>query len=258
MGPISSQLPEVAQTSRLRGKVAIVTAAGQGIGRAIAERLIAEGAQVHASDLDAAKLGGIPAASVSPCDVTDTEAVARWLAPHSRIDIVIHAAGLVHQGSIEETSPEQWRCCMSVSLDSAYTVFGSAIPKMKVHGGSVVAIASVASSIKGFPQRAAYGAAKGGLIGLIKACAADYVSNGIRFNAVCPGVVETPSLRQRIADLGRSGLGEQAAEASFRARQPTGRFARPDEIASLCALLASSEGEYINGQAINVDGGITI
>lgn len=258
MGPVNTKAIELRSEPCMSGMVAIVTAAGQGIGRAIAERLIAEGAEVHASDLNVAKLGGMPAASVSACDVTDASAVARWLAPLSRIDVLVHAAGLVHQGTIEETTPEQWRRCISVSLDSAYNVFGAAIPLMKTNGGSVVTIASVASSIKGFPRRAAYGAAKGGLIGLIKACAADYVTDNIRFNAVCPGVVETPSLRERIVELGKTAGGQEAAETSFRQRQPTGRFARPEEIASLCVLLASSEGSYINGQAINIDGGITI
>ena len=196
--------------------------------------------------------------SVQAVDATDEAAVERWVAPFEQIDIVVHAAGYVHHGTVEECAIDDWRRSMSVTLDSAYFVFRHVVPRMKQKGGSVITIASVASSTKGFPKRAAYGAAKGGVIGLVKACAADYLANGIRFNAVCPGTVDTPSLRARIAALAPELGGMQAAEDYFTSRQPSGRFGTPDEIDGMCAFLASDDSRFMTGQVINVDGGITI
>ena len=243
---------------RLTGRVALVTAAGQGIGRAVAERLAAEGAAVHACDLNPDSMAKTPFASASVVDACDPQAVAAWMAPFAEIDILVHAVGFVHQGSIEETSPQDWRRSIAITLDSAYVVLGAAVPKMKAKGGSVITIASVASSIKGFPRRAAYGAAKGGVIGLTKACAADYLGQNLRFNAVCPGTVDSPSLRGRITDLAQSLGSFEAAEKVFLDRQPSGRLGTPEEIAGLCAFLASDDGRFVTGQAINIDGGITI
>lgn len=172
---------------RLSGKIAVVTAAGQGIGRAVAERFLAEGATVYATDLREDLLATLTGAEVARLDATDADAVARYFAGIGRIDALVHAVGYVHQGTIEECTPEDWRRSTAITLDSAYYVLRAAIPAMKANGGSITTIASVASSIKGFPKRAAYGAAKGGLIGLTKAVAADYLANGIRCNAVCPG-----------------------------------------------------------------------
>ncbi len=244
-------------TQRLAGKVAVVTAAGQGIGRACADRLRAEGAIVHASDLDGGLLTGFDGATAT-LDATDGPAVAAYFADFDRIDVLVHAVGYVHQGTIEECSPEDWRRSMSITLDSAYNVIAAAVPKMKAQGGSIVTIASVASSVKGLPRRVAYGAAKAGIIGLTKAVAADYVKEGLRCNAVCPGTVESPSLTQRIADLTDQFGSAEKAMAFFLSRQPSGRFGRPEEIAALVALLASDEGALINGQALSIDGGITI
>lgn len=243
---------------RLRGKVAAVTAAGQGIGRAVAERLVAEGANVHASDLDGGLLSSFGGASAAALDATDERAVRAYFDRFQQIDILVHAVGYVHQGSIEECSPADWRRSMSITLDSAYFVIGAAIPKMKTKGGSIVTIGSVASSIKGFPKRAAYGAAKGGVLGLTKSVAADYLSCGIRCNAVCPGTVETPSLRDRIDELAERMGSREAALRFFLDRQPTGRFGTPEEIANLCAFLASDEAAFVTGQLLNIDGGITI
>jgi 2-keto-3-deoxy-L-fuconate dehydrogenase len=248
------------ENGRLRGQVAIVTAAGQGIGRAIAERLIAEGATVHASDLRGELLADLNgAASTASLDATDLAATEAWVATAgSRVDTVVAAVGWVHHGNIEECSPEDWRKSCAITLDSVFHTFRAAVPRMKAHGGSAIAIASVASSIKGFPARAAYGTAKAGVIGLVKACAADYLKAGIRFNAVCPGTVDSPSLRERIAALAPEKGGLAAAEAWFLGRQPAGRFGTPEEIAGACAFLASDDARFMTGQIVCVDGGITI
>lgn len=242
----------------LSGRIAVVTAAGQGIGRAIAERLAADGAAVHASDLDPAPLATLDLAGRAALDATDLPAVARYFAGFPRIDVLVHAVGYVHQGTIEECSPEDWRRSMTITLDSAYHVLGQAIPRMKAQGGSIITIASLASSVKGFPKRAAYGAAKAGVIGLTKAVAADYLGHRIRANAICPGTVDSPSLRARIEELAaRMGSRDQAMKF-FIDRQPAGRFGTPEEIAGLAAFLASDDSAFMTGQAINIDGGITI
>jgi 2-keto-3-deoxy-L-fuconate dehydrogenase len=245
-------------TRRLSGKLALVTAAGQGIGRAVAERLAAEGAEVHASDINGAALDGLDVASLTQVDATDAAAVAAWVAPFGRIDALVHAVGYVHHGNIETTTPEDWRRSMTITLDSAFVVLKAVVPRMKAEGGSITTIASVAGSTKGFANRTAYGAAKGGVIGLTKACAADYLRDGIRCNAVCPGTVDSPSLRGRIADLAPSMGGIEAARKMFLDRQPSGRLGTPQEIAGICAYLASDDGVFMTGQVINVDGGITI
>lgn len=246
-------------TQRLAGKVAVVTAAGQGIGRAVAERLAAECAKVYATDLqDTALADFTAAAQVTKLDATDPAATRAYFAGFDQIDILVHAVGYVHQGSIEECSDEEWRRSMNVTLDSAYLVLGAAVPKMKAQGGAIITIGSVVSSIKGFPRRAAYGAAKGGVIALTKSVAADYVGCKIRANSVCPGTVHSPSLEQRISALGEQMGSRDAALKSFVDRQPLGRLGTPEEIAGLCAFLASDEGAFITGQAICADGGITI
>lgn len=247
-----------AAARRLTGKVAIVTAAGQGIGRAIAERLEAEGAEVHASDLNAGLLASLDVAGRASLDATDLGAVTQYFAGFERLDVLVHAVGFVHQGTIEDCSPADWRRSMAITLDSAYHVLGQAIPRMKAHGGSIITIASVASSVKGFPKRAAYGAAKGGVIGLTKAVAADYLGHGIRANAICPGTVDSPSLRSRIEELAEKMGSQEWALKFFIDRQPAGRFGTPEEIASLAAFLASDDSVFMTGQTVNIDGGITI
>lgn len=243
---------------RLEGRVAVITAAGQGIGRAIAERLSAEGAEVHASDINAGLLATLDVAGRTALDATDLPAVTQYFAGFQRVDVLVHAVGFVHQGTIEECTPEDWRRSMAITLDSAYHVLGQAIPRMKAHGGSIITIASVASSVKGFPRRAAYGAAKGGVIGLTKAVAADYLGQGIRANAICPGTVDSPSLRSRIEELADKMGSREGAMKFFIDRQPAGRFGTPEEIAALAAFLASDDSVFMTGQSVNIDGGITI
>jgi 2-keto-3-deoxy-L-fuconate dehydrogenase len=174
----------------LDGKIAVVTAAGQGIGRACAEALHAAGAEVHASDLRADLLSDFPGAGRAALDATDSGAVDAHFAPFARIDILVHSVGHVHQGTIEETTDEDWRRSTAITLDSAFHVIRAAVPKMARPSGSIVTIASVASSIKGFPRRAAYGAAKGGVIGLTKAIAADCLKDGATANDRSP--IPTP------------------------------------------------------------------
>lgn len=243
---------------RLSGRIAVVTAAGQGIGRAVAERFIAEGATVFATDLNDGLLSTLEGAQCAALDATDPAAVAAYFSTFERVDALVHAVGYVHQGTIEECTPDDWRRSTAITLDSAYYVLQAAVPKMKAHGGSIVTIGSVASSIKGFPKRAAYGAAKGGVIGLTKAVAADYVKNGIRCNSVCPGTVDSPSLRERIDQMAETMGDREQAYSFFIDRQPSGRFGTAEEVAGVCAFLASDDGAFVTGQAINVDGGITI
>lgn len=245
-------------TQRLAGKTAIVTAAAQGIGRAVAERLMAEGANVYASDLNGDVLSTLKGADISTLDASDNVAVSTYFEQFDRVDILVHAVGYVHHGDIEECSLEDWRRSCAITLDSAFFVLGAAIPKMKTNGGSIITIGSVASSTKGFPKRAAYGATKAGVLGLTKAVAADYLDQGIRCNSVCPGTVDSPSLRQRIGVLAEEMGSQEDAVKYFIDRQPAGRFGNPDEIAGLCAFLASDDGAFMTGQIVNIDGGITI
>jgi 2-keto-3-deoxy-L-fuconate dehydrogenase len=245
-------------SERLTGKTAIVTAAGQGIGRAVAERFRDEGAAVFASDLDDTLFGGLEGVETAKLDATDSKAIIKYFSGFERIDALVHCVGYVHQGTIEECSDDDWVRSSDITLTGTFRVLRAAIPKMRTEGGSIITIGSVASSIKGFPKRAAYSAAKGGVIGLTKSVAADYLAEKIRCNSVCPGTVDSPSLQQRINDLSEELGGREAALEFFTSRQPSGRFGTVEEMASLCTFLASDESAFITGQAINIDGGITI
>jgi 2-dehydro-3-deoxy-L-fuconate 4-dehydrogenase len=251
-------------SGRLKGKIALVTAAGQGIGRAIAEAFIAQGATVIATDLDATKLKSLKKAKVFALDVRSTakvealakEVVKQFGAP----DILANCAGYVHQGSVLECSEQDWDISFDLNVKSMHRMLRAFVPAMlKNGGGSVVNIASAVSSIRGVPNRYAYGATKAAVIGLTKATAADFIRKGLRVNAICPGTIESPSLDDRIAAVAKStGKSLKAVRSDFVGRQPIGRLGTAAEVAALALFLASDEASYITGQAHLVDGGMAL
>jgi 2-keto-3-deoxy-L-fuconate dehydrogenase len=249
---------------RLKGKLALVTAAGQGIGRAIAEACIAEGAKVIATDLDAGKLKSLKKATALPLDVRDTakvdalakDVIKKFGAPA----ILINCAGYVHQGSLLECSEQDWDFSFDLNVKSMHRMLRAFVPAMlKNGGGSIVNISSVVSSIRGVPNRYAYGATKAAVIGLTKAVAADFIRQGIRCNAICPGTIQSPSLDGRIEAVAKStGKSLKAVRSDFVDRQPIGRLGTAAEVAALALFLASDESSYITGQAHLVDGGMAL
>jgi len=251
-------------SNRLKGKLALVTAAGQGIGRAIAEAFIAEGAEVIATDLDAAKLKDLKKAKLFALDVRSSEAVnalaKKVVKEFGAPNIIANCAGYVHQGSVLDCSEEDWDFSFDLNVKSMHRMLRAFIPAMlKNGGGSIVNIASVASSVRGLPNRYVYGASKAAIIGLTKAVAADFIRKGIRANAICPGTVESPSLDERIAiNATKTGKSLKAVRQDFVDRQPIGRLGTPGEIAAGAVFLASDESSYYTGQTFQIDGGMTI
>jgi 2-keto-3-deoxy-L-fuconate dehydrogenase len=251
-------------TNRLQGKVALITAAGQGIGRAIAEAFIAESAGVVATDLAEDKLAGLKAKKCSKLDVratNDIEALAREVGGAlGPLDILVNCAGYVHHGSILDCGDRDWDFSFDLNVKSMHRMIKALLPAMlEKKRGSIINISSAVSSIRGVPNRYAYGATKAAVIGLTKAVAADFIKQGIRCNAICPGTIESPSLDERVATLAKeTNRSLDAVRADFVARQPMGRLGTPSEVAALAVFLASDEASYITGQAHLVDGGMAL
>lgn len=248
---------------RLQGKTLLITAAGQGIGRASAIACLREGAHVIATDIRADLLDALvrdaPGVQASVLDVRNGAAVEALAQALPALDGLFNCAGFVHEGSVLSCDEAAWDVSFDLNVKSMYRMARAFLPGMldKASRGATPAIlnmASMASSIKGFPQRFAYGATKAAVIGLTKAIAADFVTRGLRCNALCPGTVDTPSLRERIANAPDPVL----AEKNFIARQPMGRLATVDDIAPMVVYLLSDESRFVTGQALLVDGGVTI
>jgi len=246
--------------NRLKGKTCLVTAAGQGIGRAIAEAFVAEGAKVFATDLDAKKLEGLAGADCRKLDAMKTaevDALAKAIGP---VDVLVNCAGYVHHGSVLECSEADWDFSMDLNVKSMHRTIRAFLPGMLARGGgSIINISSIASSVGGLPNRYIYGTSKAAVIGLTKAVAADFIKKGIRANAICPGTIQSPSLNDRIATLAKStGKSEAEVRQAFVDRQPIGRLGTPQEIAAMAVYLASDEAAYTTGAIHLVDGGFSL
>jgi 2-keto-3-deoxy-L-fuconate dehydrogenase len=246
---------------RLQGKTAFVTAAAQGIGRAAALAFAAEGAQVVATDLNEVKLAEITGERIRTqrLDVTDDAAITRIAGEVGAVDILFNCAGFVHQGSVLEAKDKEWDFAFDLNVKSMFHTIRALLPGMiSKGGGSIVNISSVAGSIKGVPNRFIYGATKAAVIGLSKSVAMDFVRQNIRCNCICPGTVATPSLDERIVANAAAAGSVEAARQAFVARQAMGRLGTPEEIAGLAVYLASDEAQFVTGQAIVIDGGLTL
>lgn len=237
---------------RLTGKTAIVTAAGQGIGRATAEVFLKEGATVIATDINADSLMDFTGAITRVLDVTNIEAVKAMAAEFPKVNVLYNCAGYVHAGTILDCDEDAWNFSVSLNVTAMYRMIRAFLPAMlEQGGGSIINMSSIASSVKGIPNRFAYGTTKAAVIGLTKSVAADFVTRGIRCNAICPGTVETPSLLQRLRDTGDF----EKAYAEFTARQAMGRFGKVDELANLALYLACDDSSFTTGQTHIIDGG---
>ena len=245
-------------SARLSGKTALVTGAAQGIGRAISLAFAAEGASVIATDVNAQTLNTLPVTESifrQTLDVLDAASIQDCAGRHPEVDILVNCAGIVCNGTLLECSDDDWQRTMNVNVTSMFKMIAAFLPAMlERERGSIINIASVASSVKGAPNRFAYGTSKAAVIGLTKSVASDYIERGIRCNAICPGTVNSPSLEQRM----RAAGDYEKARADFLARQPMGRIGEPDEIAAVAILMASDEATYMTGTEIVIDGGWSI
>jgi 2-keto-3-deoxy-L-fuconate dehydrogenase len=241
-------------SGKLDGKVALITGAAAGIGRATAQLFAAEGAQVIATDRDLKGLDGL-AGETLPLDVTDTAAITALAKKVGKLDVLFNCAGFVENGTILDNDDAQWEKSFNINVYAMARMIKAFLPGMIAGGGgSIINVASVAGSIKGIPNRCIYGASKAAVIGLTKSVAADFVTKAIRCNTVCPGTVDSPSLQQRLRDTGDY----DAARKAFTARQPMGRIGTAEEIAGIVLWLASDDSRYTTGQNFIIDGGITI
>ncbi|HET9473213.1 MAG TPA: SDR family oxidoreductase [Steroidobacteraceae bacterium] len=239
-------------SERLAGKTAIVTAAASGIGRASAEAFARAGARVLAVDIDSAAVGKVTGCEGHVVDVRDAAAIAAFAQRVGAVNVLFNCAGSVPGGTILDVDPAKWDAAFELNVKSMYHMIRAFLPGMLAsRSGSIINMSSVAGSITGVPDRCAYGATKAAVIGLTKSVAADFVAQGIRCNAICPGTVDTPSLQSRLhahGDYART-------RAEFEARQPMGRFGKPEEIAALAVHLASDESSFTTGQIHVIDGG---
>lgn len=245
----------------LTGKTAFVTAAAQGIGRATALAFAAAGARVIATDINAERLAAIASPSIMTArlDVLDAAAVTEAARDAGPVDILFNCAGFVHQGTIEDATEDEWSFGFDLNCRSMFRTMKAFLPGMVERGGGVILnMASVSSNLKGVPNRFIYSATKAAVIGMTRSVAADYVTRGVRCNALCPGTVQTPSLDDRIAVNAAAAGSMDAARAAFVARQPMGRLGTPEEIAGLAVYLASDQAQFITGQAVVIDGGLTL
>jgi 2-keto-3-deoxy-L-fuconate dehydrogenase len=251
-------------SNRLSGKIVFVTAAAQGMGRSSVIAMAREGARIIATDVredllaslrdEVIAAGGL-APDIRRLDVTEPGTIETMIGSLPALDVLFNCAGFVHQGTILEASEDDWDFSFEINVRAMVRSIRAALPiMMRKRSGSIINMASVCSSIKGFPNRAVYGTTKAAVIGLTKSVAADFVASGIRCNAICPGTVDTPSLHQRMAQLG--DIAE--ARRMFTARQPMGRLANAEEIVPIVVYLASDESSFATGQTFNIDGGITI
>ena len=246
---------------RLQGKTAFVTAAAQGIGRATALAFAAEGARVIATDVNEAGLAPLAGPSIAThrLDATDPDAIIRAAAQAGPVDVLFNCAGFVHQGTILDATEAEWDFAFTLNVRSMFRTIRAFLPGMADRGGgSIINIASAASSIKGAPNRFVYGTTKAAVIGLTKSVAADFVKQGVRCNAICPGTIQTPSLDDRIAANAAAAGSLEAARTGFIARQAMGRLGTPEEIAAMAVYLASDDSQFITGQALVIDGGWTL
>lgn len=243
---------------RLQGKTVLITAAGQGIGYASALAMAAEGASVLATDVNSellSRFDGVPGIQTALLDVMDKAAIASVVSQLTRVDVLFNCAGYVHAGKVLDATDADWTFAFNLNVRSQFWMIQAVLPNMLSQGGgSIINMASVVSSVKGLPNRFVYGASKAAVIGMTKSVAADYVSQGIRCNAVCPGTVDTPSLQDRINAF------DDPVEArkQFIARQPMGRLAKAEEIAPVVVFLASDDSAFSTGNLYSVDGGMTI
>lgn len=239
-------------SGRLVGKTVLVTAAGQGIGRQTAELFATEGALVWASDIDEAALADLTGCRPLALDVCGAEEIREVRRRTGPIDVLFNCAGYVANGTVLDCTEEDWKRSFELNVTSMYRLIRAYLPDMLAQkGGSIINVSSVVGAPKGAPNRFAYGTTKAAVIGLTKSIAADFVTQGVRCNAICPGTVDTPSLHVRL----RAGGDYETAMAAFKARQPMGRLGKPDEIASLALYLASDESAFTTGQCHIIDGG---
>jgi len=247
---------------RLKGKLAFCTASGAGIGRATAIAFAREGARVVASDVNEGAFADLKAAGIAECvrlDARDTRAVEAEAQRLGPVDVLFNAAGFVHHGTVLDCSEEDWDFSFDLNVKSMHRTIKAFLPAMLAKGrGSIVNISSTVSSVRAAPNRYVYGATKAAIVGLTKAVAMDFISKGVRCNCICPGTIQSPSLDDRIAALGRQVGGTDKARAMFIARQPMGRLGTAEEMAAVAVYLASDESAFTTGQAIIADGGFTL